>query len=498
MRARRPQGLSLTSNTWTLLLPGGNGESDCAVPLGAPETEPEGEEDLTYALSQHEVPGQEFNTLSAAGNDEPLGIWSDGTTMWVVHTPQFHLGDTSSAKLFAYDMATKQRDSAKDFNSLDAAGNDHPSGLWSDGSTMWVVDQVDLMIYAYDMATKARVPDKDFNSLHDDNDEPQGIWSDGDIMWVVEDDVSIYAYDLDAKDRVPDEDFRALAASNGFPTGLWGDGTTMFVANISARNNRIFAYWRSNRAPDATRYIELAPGNDRARGIWSDGSTMWVSDSDDDKLYAYELPDGSGPRPPEDMLSVESVTDTMALVKVDIGALVRAWGREEPAVSVSVVGTLSSATMYVHPDAGYARFLLLGLRPETQYTVIASYGVTQRYDLGDAGREIFRTDYTRIAGIEASGLTHNEATVTVSLNSAGLERGCCFRFYPHSNKGEAERYTFYLRHKPSDEDDWTDEGELNFSGYTADVKLTGPGPGHRLRRRGVRVPDVHEPAGFDG
>ena len=108
---------------------------------------------------------QEFDTLKAAGNDNPMGIWSDGTTMWVAHRPETEFGDTSLAKLFAYNMVTKQRDSAKGFNTLDAAGNGNPRGLWSDGSTMWVVDRSDEKIYAYDMATKARVPGEDFNNL---------------------------------------------------------------------------------------------------------------------------------------------------------------------------------------------------------------------------------------------------------------------------------------------------------------------------------------------
>ena len=431
------------------------------------------------------MPGQDFNTLSAAGNTNPMGIWSDGVTMWVAQRPTTVVGDTSTAKLFAYNMSTKARDSAKEFNTLDAAGNDNPRGLWSDGSTMWVVDYSDQKVYAYDMDTKARVSSKDFNNLYrfdvdqdDPTAKPFGVWSDGDIMWVLdddEDDLSAYAYDVGTKARVPNEDFASLyAVGNETPGGIWADEHTMFVANAFSPN-RIFAYWRSNKAPDAARYIELASSNDRARGIWSDGTTMWVSDNDDAKIYAYALPD---PVPPPDTLSVEHVTDTMAVVKVDIRALVRNYGSAEPAVSVSVLGTYSSATMYVHPDGGYARFLLLGLRPETQYTVIASYGVTTQYDLGDAGREVFRTDYARLAGIETSGLTHTEATVTVSLNAAGLDRGCCFRFYPHSNKDEAERdYTFYLRHKPSDEDDWSETVELTFSDFTADARLTGLDPG---------------------
>ena len=57
------------------------------------------------------------------------------------------------------------RDPDKDFNTLSAAGNDRPEGLWSDGVTMWVADPRDEKLYAYDMATKARDPGKDFDTL---------------------------------------------------------------------------------------------------------------------------------------------------------------------------------------------------------------------------------------------------------------------------------------------------------------------------------------------
>ena len=425
---------------------------------------------------------QEFNTLKAAGVTSAHGIWSDGTTMWVTHRPEVEDDDTSSAKLFAFNMATKQRDSAKDFNTLDAAGNDNPRGLWSDGSIMWVADRErsNAKVYAYDMDTKARVPGEDFNNLHVVNLDgetpwpgPQGLWSDGDIMWVSDTlDKAIYAYDMDTKARVPREDFTGLTEANQrVPGALWADETTMFVSNGWGR---IFAYWRSSKAPNVPRYISI-PNNSKAFGIWSDGDTMWVSDSGQDKIHAYALPDVVLP---PDAVSVERVTDTMALVKVDIQALVRAYGSVEPAVTVTVLGSLSSATMYVHPDGGYARFLSLGLRPETQYTVATHYGVETRYDLGNAGREVFRTDYARLAGIETSGLTHTEATVTVSLMGAGVDRGCCFKWYPHSNKDEPEPgYTYYLRHKLSDDTVWSDPIGMTFSDFTADVRLTGLDPG---------------------
>ena len=48
------------------------------------------------------------------------------------------------------------RDRFKDFDTLISAGNGDPEGIWSDGTTMWVADGVDEKIYAYSMSTKER------------------------------------------------------------------------------------------------------------------------------------------------------------------------------------------------------------------------------------------------------------------------------------------------------------------------------------------------------
>lgn len=40
--------------------------------------------------------------------------------------------------------------------------NTDPTGIWSDGNTMWVLDYVDNKIYAYDISTRSPVPSKDF------------------------------------------------------------------------------------------------------------------------------------------------------------------------------------------------------------------------------------------------------------------------------------------------------------------------------------------------
>ena len=240
---------------------------------------------VTFTL---DVSGDDFDTLAAAGNNDPMDIWSDGTTMWVL--------DIEDKKIYAYNMATKARDSAKDFNTLTSipAETLGPYGIWSDGTTMWVASwrANDEKIYAYSMSTKARDSAKDFNTLiAAGNTYPEIIWSDGTTMWVTDwADEKIYAYSMSTKARDSAKDFNTLiAAGNRSLKGIWSDGTTMWVAD--RQDSKIYAYSMSSKARDSAKdFTNLsAAGNTRTQGIWSDGNTMWVADDLDDKIYAYSV-----------------------------------------------------------------------------------------------------------------------------------------------------------------------------------------------------------------
>ncbi|MBC6425001.1 MAG: cadherin repeat domain-containing protein, partial [Ekhidna sp.] len=76
------------------------------------------------------LPAKDINALVAAGNIEPQGLWSDGTTIWVA--------DDDNDKLYAYTLTTGARDAAKEFDLV--ASNSSPEGLWSDETTIWVAD----------------------------------------------------------------------------------------------------------------------------------------------------------------------------------------------------------------------------------------------------------------------------------------------------------------------------------------------------------------------
>ena len=229
---------------------------------------------------------EDFDGLDAAGNDSPEGIWSDGTTMWVA--------DSSDSKMYAYNISNKARVSSKDFDTLDSAGNDSPTGIWSDGATMWVADSSDDKIYAYNMSDQARVSSKDFDTLDSaGNGRPEGIWSDGATMWVADSsDDKIYAYNMSDQARVSSKDFDTLEdAENDHAAGIWSDGATMWVADYS--DDKIYAYNMSDQARVSSKDFDTLEDaeNDHAAGIWSDRTTMWVADYSDEKIYAYNAPE---------------------------------------------------------------------------------------------------------------------------------------------------------------------------------------------------------------
>ena len=229
-------------------------------------------------------PAKDINTLDTAGNDTPVGIWSDGITMWVA--------DYDDHKLYAYNLSTSVRDPARDFNTLNGVGNDKPTAIWSDGITMWVADNSDDKLYAYNLSTRARDPAKDFNTLDAaGNETPVGIWSDGVTMWMADFvDVKLYAYNLSTRARDPARDFNTLdAAGNETPVGIWSNGITMWVAD--GIDDKLYAYNLSTSVRGPARDFNTldAAGNNKPTDIWSDGATMWVADADDERLYAYDM-----------------------------------------------------------------------------------------------------------------------------------------------------------------------------------------------------------------
>ncbi len=123
-------------------------------------------------------------------NRDPRGIWSDGETLYVV--------DSVKDAVFLYDVETGELGAEYALDKL----NQSPRGIWSDGVTLWVSDDgaKRLLAYRIENETLKRYEDEEFtfrSLLKAGNGDARGIWSDGDTMYVVdEQDDQVSSYNM--------------------------------------------------------------------------------------------------------------------------------------------------------------------------------------------------------------------------------------------------------------------------------------------------------------
>ena len=228
-----------------------------------------------------------------SSNADARGIWGNDDTIWIANSGT---GTGANDKIYAYNRSDGSRKSGQDFNSLTGANNDDPFGICSDGTTMFVVDSVDDKIYAYKMSDKTRDSGKDI-TLATDNDNPKGLACNATHVWVSEDDTGgdngIFAYKRDGTEDT-DVDFPDIDASvggnrlNADPRGLWQNGETMF--SIDDEDETVYAWKMSDQTRDADKEIFLDTANTDPEGLWFDGRVLWVTDRSGDKVYVYDLP----------------------------------------------------------------------------------------------------------------------------------------------------------------------------------------------------------------
>ncbi|MXZ69828.1 MAG: hypothetical protein F4Z17_12890, partial [Acidimicrobiia bacterium] len=306
--------------------------------------------------------GDDFDTLIAAGNGLPTGIWSDGTTMWV--------SDWEDTHMYAYDLDSGLRDKTREFD----LKNGSPFGIWSDGETIWVVDNPDNRVYAYALSGGGRQKSRDI-ALHPDNRNPTGIWSDGETMWVGDHvDEHIYAYTLSGGARDDNREF-GLHPLNYKVDGLWSNGTTMWVSD--RQDDHIYAYTLSNGERDTEREFNTLLGahNKNAVALWSDGKTMWVSDYHQDKIFSYNV--GAG----EDggFAAVPTAPRSVAVESGGAGDLDVSWETPSRNGGSDITGykvqwKQATGSWYTPADVSEATttgtsHTITGLSPETEYTV---------------------------------------------------------------------------------------------------------------------------------
>ena len=113
----------------------------------------------------------------AAGNSAPTGLWSDGSTLLLLDNAS-GAGDA----VYAYDPASGERQAAREFR-LDAL-NRAPRGIWAGSGIAWVSDSGRDRLFAYDLASGERLTERDVD-LDRRNRDARGIWGGGGALWVL-------------------------------------------------------------------------------------------------------------------------------------------------------------------------------------------------------------------------------------------------------------------------------------------------------------------------
>ena len=179
-------------------------------------------------------------------------VGSDGQTLWAdpagsAFTSTFNLPTACNVDancVHAYDLTGLTRAPDKDFE-LDDAENHGP--FWTDGTTMWVADENSGVVRAYELAADNPVDPSEELATPDPGGftYSTGVWSDGSNLWVLRaaqgsGSANVRVLPLNGGSRTSDHQALDLALPNRNYSGLWSDKTTMWT--IDTENNVVRAF----------------------------------------------------------------------------------------------------------------------------------------------------------------------------------------------------------------------------------------------------------------
>ncbi len=348
-------------------------------------------------------------TLSAGRNEVTITVTAEDANTTKEYTVSVNKGVTDA----------KGWQAGADLDGLIAADHIAPRGIWSDETTMWVVDSFDDKLFAYTLVGGARDSSRDI-TLATVNNAPKGIWSNDTTVWVVDSgDDKLYAYTLSSRTRDSASDITLVAANND-PSGIWSDGMTVWVTD--ADDDKLYAYTLEDGTRDAGRDFDTlaATGNDASTGIWSDETTMWVAGNQYDKVYAYNMP------PPSDDATLSALSvSPKDIIGFDADGTLYEVGVDSTVATATVTATVNDlgATVVFNPADAETGMTLSAGRNEVTITVTAEDGSTQTYSVSvnrgvtdpkgwQAGADL---DGLKAAGNTSSyGIWSNDTTMWVA------------------------------------------------------------------------------------
>ncbi len=215
------------------------------------------------AINAITAPNNQF-ILDQNTNTVPTGLWSDGITMYVL--------DRTDKKIYAYNFITKARDASKDINGLN---NSAHNGLWSDGTDMWVGEGNRITPYSF---LGVRDTSRSINT-----NIVRNFWLDGTTMYHVSGSSSIRVWDITTGSRILSEEFstRDTHATDLILEGIWGNETTIYIAQRQIPDGmRILAYNKITKQRELSKEVtltsEITFSTGGVQGLWSDGNSWYM------------------------------------------------------------------------------------------------------------------------------------------------------------------------------------------------------------------------------
>ena len=266
------------------------------------------------------------------------GLWADEDRVFV----SAFRHDPFDQKLYAFSAADSSRRPDDEF----VLSGRPDSGIWSDGTTLWALDSYGTL-RAYNLSDGSEIPEWSADLTPDgyydtrDVNEPSGIWSDGDTIWVVDqdnDNAKVVAFALpkncsptDNYCRRPEKDFD-LAAENDNPWGItarWsGDGPdrvvdTFWVTNATEDragenelDKKLYAYnadgSRNSDLDFDLKQLDISNLQQFYYGLAATETIMYVAEFITGRIYSFSMPGVSGAIGPA-LVSSDATLRTLTL-----------------------------------------------------------------------------------------------------------------------------------------------------------------------------------------
>ena len=340
---KRVTGFDLHSDNSTPRGVWGNDETIWVANDGAGAT------DKLYAYNRSDGSrdsSSDFDNLNTAGNNDVRGICSDGTTMFVA--------DSGDDEIYAYRMSDKTRISTREVT-LDSANNS-PQGLSCDRTHLWVAEDNDDLtskIFVYlrsdeshvstlDIGASTLSPSSTVGAIN--NNDQRGMWSNGTTLFVVDyGDDQVYGYQLSDRSRDDDKNL-SLDAANTDPWGLWFDGRVLWVADTA--DDKLYVYDLPGAQPDNTP-ADGVPGvrPPTSEQVWS--ATLTAATNPFGIGYTTRVDPAAGSLSPSATFTLDGTVYTVHQIMIDnFGDLVLSVAPEEipRRFQLSVAGTPYTST----------------------------------------------------------------------------------------------------------------------------------------------------------